>query len=78
MSQVTIKRCPTCPSIKSHTQEVGAALKRDLGVKVKVQDGVEGEFAILVDGVPVIQRTNGTLPSVDEVNAAVENAAMTR
>jgi len=77
MSQVTIKRCPTCLSIRGHTQEVVAALKRDLGVKVKVQDGVEGEFAILVDGVPVIQRTSETLPSVDEVDAAVENAVVT-
>jgi predicted Rdx family selenoprotein len=78
MSQVTIKRCPTCSSILGHTQEVVAALKRGIGVQVKVQDGVVGEFAILVDGVPVIQRTSETLPSIDEVEAAVENAAITR
>jgi hypothetical protein len=55
--------------------EIATALKSDLGIKrVRHEDGVRGEFAILVDGVPVIQRTGETLPSSDEVDAAVENA----
>ncbi len=76
MSQVTIKRCPSCAIIQSHTEKVVAALKDDLGRRVKILDGVPGEFAVLVDGVPVIQRTSETLPSVDEVDAAVENAVI--
>lgn len=74
MSQVTIKRCPSCSVIRKHTLDVVAALSEDLGLCVRVEDGVEGEFAVHVDGVPMIQRTGETLPSVDEVDAAVENA----
>ncbi|MCE9567530.1 MAG: hypothetical protein K8U57_36485 [Planctomycetes bacterium] len=76
MSQVTIKRCPSCSAIRIHTRKVAIALNSDLGVHVRVEDGVKSEFAVLVDGVPVIQRTGETLPSVDEVDAAVENAVI--
>ncbi|MBA4187843.1 MAG: hypothetical protein C0467_07480 [Planctomycetaceae bacterium] len=76
MSQVTIKRCSSCFHIQSHTSLVVMALSDDLGLSVIVEDGVEGEFAVFVDGVPVIQRTEETLPSVDEVDAAVQNAVI--
>jgi len=76
MSQVTIKRCPSCQTIRHHTRKIAIALNSDLGVHVRVDDGVRGEFAVLVDGVPVIQRTGETLPSIDEVDAAVENAVI--
>ncbi len=76
MSQVTIKRCPSCSVIRKHTLDVVAALNEDLSLRVRVQDGVTGEFAVHVDGVPMIQRTGETLPSVDEVEAAVENAVI--
>lgn len=75
MSHITIKRCQTCLGIRDHAQEIVTALQHDLSItNVRVEDGVKGEFAVLVDGVPVIQRTGETLPSIDEVNAAVENA----
>lgn len=76
MSQVTIKRCPTCPAIRNHTPGVADAI-RGLGLDPRVEDGVEGEFAVLVDGVPVIQRNGETLPTAGEVEAAVENAVPT-
>ena len=74
MSHIAIKRCPDCTPIRSWAQEVAAALKSDLGLNARVEDGVEGEFAVYVDSVPVIQRNVDTLPSVDEVEAAVRNA----
>ncbi|VTU02721.1 unnamed protein product [Gemmataceae bacterium] len=76
MSQVTIKRCPDCQTIRDHTPSVVDAIK-GLGMHPRVEDGVAGEFAVLVDGVPVIQRNGDTLPTPGEIEAAVENAAAT-
>jgi hypothetical protein len=78
MSNIVIKRCPTCSSISSLAQEVAIALKNDLGLNAHIIDGVNGEFSVLAGGVPVIQRTGEWLPSIDEVEAAVCNAAPTR
>jgi hypothetical protein len=75
MSSVVIKRCPVCASIRSRTQGAIEALETDLGVQVRVEDGEAGEFTVLVDQVPVIQRTGQSLPSDEEVEAAVRNAA---
>jgi hypothetical protein len=74
MNNVIIKRCPVCPTIRSHTQQIVKALADDFGMKVRVEDGVKGEFAVYAGGVPVLQRNGDTLPSPDEVEAAVGNA----
>jgi predicted Rdx family selenoprotein len=74
MANIAITRCPVCSSIRSRSQEVATALKTDLGLNSRIEDGVEGEFTVYVDRVPVIQRTRETLPSIDEVEAAVRNA----
>lgn len=76
MSQVTIKRCPVCQVIRDHTPSVVDAIN-GLGIDPRVEDGVAGEFAVLVDGVPVIQRNGETLPTPGEIEAAVENAVPT-
>jgi hypothetical protein len=41
---------------------------------VEVVDGNRGELSVLVDGVPLIQRTGDTLPNTEEVTAAVRSA----
>jgi hypothetical protein len=75
MQIVVIKRCPYCPSIGSQAKGIAKALGNDLNVYTQIEDGVKGELSVFVDGVPVIQRTSDDLPSSDEVEAAVKNAA---
>ena len=74
MSNIVIKRCPACPTIRSFTQQIISALADDFRMNATVEDGVNGEFAVFVDGVPVLQRNVDALPSLDEVEAAVRNA----
>ena len=71
---VVIKRCPLCSAIRDHAQVLVEALADDLGIGARIEDGEPGELAVYADGVPVLQRTGDTLPSVEEVDAAVNNA----
>jgi enoyl-CoA hydratase/carnithine racemase len=50
MKNVTIRRCPTCSNIGSHTDQLAADLRNDPNVKVNVVDGAKGEFSVEVDG----------------------------
>ncbi|WP_020470613.1 hypothetical protein [Zavarzinella formosa] len=70
-----IKRCPSCPTIRARAEEIVSSLEKDLDIDVATQDGAKGEFTVLVDGVPLLQRDGETLPSVEEVEAAVQGAA---
>ncbi len=72
--KTVIKRCPLCPSIHSYTDEVVAALERDMDVKAEVEDGDEGEFTVYVDETPLLQRGRGTMPNLDELETAVGSA----
>jgi hypothetical protein len=74
MASIIIRRCPVCPNIGRRAEEVSAALADELGVPSQIVDGVKGEFSVLVDDVPMIQRDADSLPSVEEVEAAVRNA----
>ena len=74
MSNIVIKRCPVCPTIRSFTQQMVTALADDFRMNAQVVDGVHGEFAVFVDGVPVLQKKVDALPSLDEVEAAIRNA----
>jgi predicted Rdx family selenoprotein len=73
---IVIKRCPTCQTIRSHTREVAAALRNNLDLLVAVTDGSDGEFAVLVDGVIVIEREGDQLPWPEEVDSAVRFAEL--
>jgi hypothetical protein len=53
---------------------VAAQVKNDLGFDVRLVDGGKGEFSVLVDDVPLIQWDHTSLPSVEEVEAAILNA----
>lgn len=75
MSKVTIRRCPTCNSIRSHTDQIVAALRKEPGTRVEVVDGAKGEFTVQVDGRTVAQPYGESLPDVNEVLAAVKRAA---
>jgi hypothetical protein len=52
---------------------VAASLRKEPGLEVQVIDGAKGEFTVSVDGREVV-RKGDTLPSVEEVLAAVRNA----
>jgi hypothetical protein len=71
MRQVTIRRCPVCPSIRSHADAVAAELRRDPGLKVRVVDGARGEFAVEADGRTIHRLTGDMMPTVEEVATAV-------
>jgi hypothetical protein len=53
---------------------VAASLKKEPGVDVEVVNGDSGEFTVSVDGRTVAKK-GVTLPSADEVLAAVRKAA---
>ena len=55
MRNVTIRRCPTCQNIGSHTDELADVMRRDPDTRVNVVDGNKGEFTVDVDG----RRING-------------------
>lgn len=74
MPDIVIKRCPVCPNIGKKAQEVVAALNDDMGTSARIEEGAKGEFSVLVDGIPVLQRNGDTLPTVFEVETAVNNA----
>jgi hypothetical protein len=75
VANIVIKRCPVCPTIRARTQEAMAVLRAELSVQAHIQDGATGEFTVLADGVPMLQRTGDSLPSTEEVLAAVRNAS---
>jgi hypothetical protein len=76
MSQVTIRRCPICPTIRAHTDEVVTALNKEPGMKVKVDNGAKGEFTALVNGRIVAQKLGEMLPTTEEVAAAVQRESL--
>jgi len=55
---------------------VAASLRRELGVKVSLEEGDYGEFTVLADGVEVVRGGLlgflGVLPSASRVRARVE------
>jgi hypothetical protein len=76
MSRVTIRRCPICPTIRAHTDEVVMALNKEPDMKVKVDNGDQGEFTVMVNGQIVAQKTGELLPTTEEVAAAVQRESL--
>lgn len=74
MANIVIKHCPVCSNTAARAEEAASALKADFDLPARVEKGKEGEFTVIVDDVPVIQRGGDELPTVDEVTAAVRNA----
>lgn len=67
MKQVTIRRCPTCSTIGSHTDQLLATLSEDQDMNVHVVYGNKGEFNIEVDGRHVPGMTGSDMRPVDEI-----------
>jgi len=53
---------------------VAEALRQEPGVRVELVEGKRGEFTVSVDG-RVVAKKGESLPSVEEVLAAVRKAA---
>jgi predicted Rdx family selenoprotein len=70
-TNVIIKHCPDCETIVQLAGEAQDALGRTLGVVAGLRDGAKGEFTVLVNGTPAIEETAETLPTIDEILAAV-------
>lgn len=71
MKNVTIHRCPVCSNIRSHTDQLKAALQGDPELNVKVLDGREGEFSIDVDDRTIDGTMGENLRSADEIAAEI-------
>jgi len=54
---------------------VADELRKQPGVEVQVVDGARGEFTVLVDGREVARKAGDSLPTAEEVAAAVRPAA---
>lgn len=74
MHQIVIRRCPINPAVRMHAVELMSRLLTGSGLKARIEDGVVDDFSIWVDGIPMLQRSDVTLPRVEEVEAAVQNA----
>jgi hypothetical protein len=53
---------------------LAAALQQEPGVEVEQVNGDRGELTVSVDGQQVAQKKGDSLPTVDEVRAAVRQA----
>jgi hypothetical protein len=71
MKNVTIRRCPVCQNIGSHTDQLAADLRNDPNVKVNIVDGAKGEFTVDVDGRSVNAMDGASLRSPSEVSAEI-------
>lgn len=60
MKHVTIRRCPACPTIRSLAESVAVALRQDDEVHVQIVDGMQGDFLVEVNGMPLC--TSATTP----------------
>jgi predicted Rdx family selenoprotein len=75
MTHVTIRRCPFCPSIGSQVEGIARHVEDDLSLAVQIEDGVQGELTVLVDGVEVVRKADeGGLPNTADVEAAIRRA----
>ncbi|VTR95341.1 unnamed protein product [Gemmata massiliana] len=71
MKNVTIRRCPTCPNIGSHTDQLTSALRNDPNLNVRVVDGNKGEFNVEVDGRSINGTSGASLRTPEEVAAEI-------
>lgn len=71
MKKVTIRRCPVCANIKTHTEALTAALHTDPDLSVHVVDGAKGEFTVDVDGRKISGTMGENLRSAEEIAAEV-------
>ncbi len=73
--RVTIRRCLYWVS-GIHAARAAAALKRDLGVEIQLENGSYGEFTLLVDGkeVPSAGALGflGILPSAARIKSLID------
>ncbi|MBN9518065.1 hypothetical protein J0H58_06030 [bacterium] len=71
MRTVTIRRCPVCPNIGSHSDQLAATLRADPDTTVNVVDGAKGEFTIEVDGRRIEGKSGDSLRDASELTAEV-------
>jgi len=71
MRKVTIRRCPVCQSIGSHTEHLVDELRKDSDLQVNIVNGEKGEFIVEVDGRPIKSRSGEWLRDVSELSAEV-------
>ncbi len=71
MTYVIIRRCPVCPTINAHAEQLMLAFKRDRRVLAMRIDGSFDEFSVIVDGEPIDAMDGDALRPVDELTAEI-------
>ena len=74
MKNVTIHRCPVCDTIKDHTNQLVAELKKDQNLNVTVIDGSKGEFSIDVDGRRIDGKSGDSARTTSELASEIRGA----
>ena len=74
MRNVTIRRCPVCQNIGSHTDQLAADLRNDPNMKVDVVDGNKGEFTVEVDGRRINAMNGESLRDASDIVSEVRGA----
>ena len=72
MFDIVIRRCPHSKQIGDHAAEVYASLLLDFDRNIRIEDGERDEFSLLIEGFPAMLRSIDSLPSVEEVEAAIQ------
>jgi len=73
MPEIIIRRCPVNPSVRLHAIELAGKILADLGLRTRVEDGGVNDFCVWVSKIPILQRSDKTLPSLEEVESAIRN-----
>ena len=74
MRNVTIRRCPTCQNIGSHTDQLVSELRNDPNLNVSVVDGNKGEFTVDVDGKRINAKNGESLRDVSDLSSEIHGA----
>ncbi|QJW98729.1 hypothetical protein [Frigoriglobus tundricola] len=76
MRTVTIRRCPVCQTIGSHTDQLVTELRADPNLNVKVVDGSKGEFTVEVDGQRLNTKTGEALRDASDLATEIHGASV--
>ncbi len=72
MRRITIHRCPLSNDIRSHAEQLRAALEAtNPNVKVRIVDGVKREFSVVDHDRTIFGMDGSLLRSVEELAAQV-------
>ncbi|WP_029629907.1 hypothetical protein [Zavarzinella formosa] len=70
--ETVIMSSQECPMVCRYALDLATALGRNLQIHAVIQQGMKGEFGVYVNGASLFQRSTDDLPSIQEVEEAVQ------